>query len=360
MELMGDIGLADQLTSVREENKVLRAKVQELTEKVKDLTLTNAQLLAEVEMYRNENALPSFSKLALGGGKAFGDDNLQGNDMKDDEIDHHFISSGDGTFASESVATFPGIHGFSTNPLCCALDETDTILATGGADGYVCIMRWGTALMPGENSSQRAMEEAARVKCTAPVICIGFASFKMRGWDVLAAGCMDGSVHLIAYNHKVVEEESLGQRRMMMRGWILDVVGAEQKIKFAKYVKCLAFAPDSNVLASASADGTILLTKITATTTTRTMDDGYEDSVMMEEVDDSVTTGAISLEQIKSIHLKGGVEALCFVNGGNTLCFYERDTSYLAYLDVKGEDFKITKHSLNGGKYRYCTVLLHD
>lgn len=45
---------------------MLTAKVKELTERVKALTLENATLLAEVEMYRKEAALPNFSKLALG------------------------------------------------------------------------------------------------------------------------------------------------------------------------------------------------------------------------------------------------------------------------------------------------------
>ena len=50
----------------RTENATLKAKVTELTEQVKVLTFENAALLAEVEMYRKEAALPTFSKLALG------------------------------------------------------------------------------------------------------------------------------------------------------------------------------------------------------------------------------------------------------------------------------------------------------
>ena len=54
------------LILARTENATLKAKVKELTEQVKVLTVDNAALLAEVEIYRKEAALPTFSKLALG------------------------------------------------------------------------------------------------------------------------------------------------------------------------------------------------------------------------------------------------------------------------------------------------------
>lgn len=95
MDLLTDIGAEDQLISgmyilskevflfaclprksyshlthsfnkARTENATLKQKVKELTEQVKELTVDNASLLAEVEMYRKEAALPTFSKLALG------------------------------------------------------------------------------------------------------------------------------------------------------------------------------------------------------------------------------------------------------------------------------------------------------
>lgn len=50
----------------RSENAVLAAKVKELAFHVKELTFANASLQAEVEQYRKEAALPSFSHLALG------------------------------------------------------------------------------------------------------------------------------------------------------------------------------------------------------------------------------------------------------------------------------------------------------
>ena len=64
MDLLSEIGDKDQLISAREENKVLRARVEELKEKVKALTVDNAALLAEVEMYRKKAALPTLSALS--------------------------------------------------------------------------------------------------------------------------------------------------------------------------------------------------------------------------------------------------------------------------------------------------------
>lgn len=129
MDLLGDIGTADQLTSgkilikiharlpwrapilttlsllpllssrtvlARTENAVLSAKVKELTEKVKELTLENAALLAEVEMYRKEAALPNFSKLALGQASPSNMMDTEDNAMTTDD----FVRAGNGVRAS--------------------------------------------------------------------------------------------------------------------------------------------------------------------------------------------------------------------------------------------------------------------
>ncbi|EJK59581.1 hypothetical protein THAOC_20172, partial [Thalassiosira oceanica] len=61
MDLLGDIGNADQLTSAREENKVLTDKckeqsirIHELKMQVEELKTKNLQLEAELEIYRSE------------------------------------------------------------------------------------------------------------------------------------------------------------------------------------------------------------------------------------------------------------------------------------------------------------------
>ena len=148
MDLLADIGQEDQLTSAREENRVLQAKVKELTVKVIELKAENAALFAEVEIYRKEFAS---SKSSSGISE-----NDQGGESKEALVDDgadDFVTSGNGQFASDPAVTLPQIHG-NANPLCCSLHPDDTLIATGGADGYLNLCRWGSALAPGEESSK--------------------------------------------------------------------------------------------------------------------------------------------------------------------------------------------------------------
>ncbi len=297
---------------------------------MKELTLTNATLQAEVELYRKEAALPSFSNLALGADSTM---NMKDGDNNNDATNgalHDFVSSGNGSYPSDPAVSLANLHGFA-NPLCCALDASDTILATGGADSAVTFTAWGAALAPNADASSLAVQRAARVSLPAPVICLSFSQTD----PVLAAGCMDGSVFLVGY-------------KMVFGGKVeatLLKTDSSSQIKYTKYVKALAWPPSQNILASSSADGTVQLSKIILPS-----DDGDEamdtDENMMN-ANNEVT--AVTVEQIKSLHMTGAVEALCFVNDGNVLCLYERETSVLTYFDLK-DDFSVTTHSLNGCK----------
>eukprot|EP00957_Ditylum_brightwellii_P136765 10428532-Ditylum_brightwellii.AAC.1 len=92
MDLLGDLGAVDQLTSKPAENKLLKQKVKDLTEEVQKLRVENQSLLAEVEMYRadaiNDINFTSFSKTTATGDGASG---------KEDS-EEMFISSGDGIY----------------------------------------------------------------------------------------------------------------------------------------------------------------------------------------------------------------------------------------------------------------------
>ena len=85
-------------------------------------------------------------------------------------------------------------------------------------------------------------------------------------------------------------------------------------------------------MASASADGTVQLTRV-----------GEIGSMM----DDDNNAGVVSMEVIQSFHFDGPVEAMCFLNNGDTLCCHVRGTPYLSYFDLK-DGFKQSKVSLNG------------
>jgi len=209
----------------------------------------------------------------------------------------------------------PNINGIS-NPLCCALHPDDNIIATGGADNNLILCRWGIAFAPGDESSKKAVDDSIKVGCGAPVICTAFAQVnKGRGWPYVAAGCMDGSVTII---HCGLDLE-VGEKRVLYR------------FKHEKYVKTICWSPSEPIIASASADGTIKLHRLGSLPTSFEGRDSSE----------------LSLEAIQSMHFDGPVEAMCFVDNGNSLCCYVRGTSYLTYFDLT-DGYKQSKYSLNG------------
>ena len=312
MDLLGDIGQADQLTSTRGENKVLQAKVKELSVRVHELKAENEALKAEVEMYRADFAAGRSS--SAGGGSEHGDVGESKEALVDDGADD-FVTSGDGLYPSDPAVTLPKIHA-KANPLCCSLHPDDSLLATGGADSNVKLLTWGSALAPGDESSAKAVEDSISIACGAPVICCAFAQ-QGKSVPVVAAGCMDGSVKL-AYC-------GLGMDAPKDR--LLKSTGDGKGIKHGKYVKTICWSPSEPVVASASADGTVQLTRVG---------------------DVNSEAGTVTLEVVQSIHLGGAVEAMAFVDNGNKLCCYVRGTSYLSYFDLRDE-YKQSKMSLNGG-----------
>uniref|UniRef100_A0A7S2ENR5 Autophagy-related protein 16 domain-containing protein n=1 Tax=Trieres chinensis TaxID=1514140 RepID=A0A7S2ENR5_TRICV len=307
MDLLGDIGSADQLTSAREENRVLKKRVDDLTARVKELSVENEALKAEVEIYRNEAAMTGFSKLALGKADAMDEDNA-GHSGDD------FVTGGNGMYSADPAATLPRLHGYA-NPLCCTLHSDDSILATGGADAYLSFCRWGAALAPFDGAADGVVKEAARVRCDGPVICADFAR-EGRGTAlrVAAAGCMDGSVKLVEYGPGVGGAAGLGARALL----------PSNPIKHKKYVKCLAWSLSAPILASASADGTVELIQVGRPT----------------------GSGEVQVERLQSMHLPGPVEAMCFLDRGEQLVCYARDTPYLSYFDMT-DGYKQTKYNVN-------------
>jgi WD40 repeat protein len=322
MDLLSEIGDKDQLISAREENKVLRARVEELKEKVKALTVDNAALLAEVEMYRKEAALPTFSTLSLGG---------KSSEKRGDVVTTvDFAVSGNGTYPMDPAVCLNNLHG-SANLLCTALDATDTIIATGGADSKVSITCWGSALSPSPSASDTCVQNAAKIVLTAPVIQLSFSKTD----QILAAGCMDGSVHFIGYS--VI----MGK----IKAWKMNI-NQGMSVKYSKYVKGIDWSPTANIVASCSSDGTATLVKVTYST------ELDHDTIMISENDDDdydtdPLKHSISLEEVKSFHFSGSVETLCFDKNGSVLILYERDTSYLTYVDLVDE-FKLSTYSVNG------------
>mmetsp|Transcript_20031 Transcript_20031/g.43414 ORF Transcript_20031/g.43414 Transcript_20031/m.43414 type:complete len:454 (+) Transcript_20031:56-1417(+) len=318
MDLLGDLGQTDQLTSTREENKILQAKVKEQKVLIITLKAENEALKAEVEMYRNDYAQSSLSKSS---GSNF--EGVDGGDSKEAIVDggaDHFVTSGNGIYPSDPAVTLPKIHG-KANPLCCTLHPDDSLLATAGADSNLKLCRWGSALAPGDEASVKAVDDSITIPCGAPVICCAFAQANHGRLQVVAAGCMDGSVKL-AYCGLEMDAPKEGKERLLSYE-----LGNCNGIKHGKYVKTICWSPSEPILASASADGTVQLTRV-----------GDVDS----------EAGTASLEVVQSMHFDGAVESMCFLNNGDTLCCYVRGTSYLSYFDLK-DGYKQNKISLNGG-----------
>lgn len=300
MDLLGDLGATEQLTSARAENAVLKKKVEELSSQVKLLTVENESLKAEVEMYRKEAALPNFSNLALGQSESA---------MEEEQpLCDDFVQSGNGVYSKVNEISLPGLHGQS-NPLCCVLSPDGVMLASGGANGTVALCPWGT-FYSANSTPDSVVAGAVQLETQAPVIAVAFSP-RLRG--VLCVGCMDGSIWLAQYQTQV-------------GGRVEAKLSALPKTQHhQKYVRNVAWSPNSPLLATSSADGTVKIFRANL-------------SVMQTDVE---------VEPVTSLHLPGAVEAMEF-SQTHLIC-YTRGTPYLSYFDVN-DDFKQTKINLNAGE----------
>mmetsp|Transcript_34021 Transcript_34021/g.80105 ORF Transcript_34021/g.80105 Transcript_34021/m.80105 type:complete len:433 (+) Transcript_34021:122-1420(+) len=301
MDLLGDIGAADQLTSARLENEVLKEQVKALKQRCNVLTVENEALKAEVEIYRSEAAA---AELFSGAGTS--ETSINRNVQSSENIDH-FIKSGDGDYAKTKSVLLEKCHG-NSNVLCCSLSNDDSVLATGGADRNLSLTLWNCAF--GSHTPQQVVENSSRVDCEAPVISVDF-SRKGHRTKFVAAGCMDGSVHVIYYEKdgSVINIEEVGKGI----------------IKHGKYVRCLAWSPTENVLATASADGCIQVHKL-----------------VWNLID---ATGA-TLEKVQNLQLSGPIESICFRE--DHLCCYARGSPNLICFDLQ-DNFSQQKFHLNRG-----------
>jgi hypothetical protein len=204
------------------------------------------------------------------------------------------VRAGNGVYPSENEVTLPKMHGIS-NPLCCALSADDTMLATGGADATIRLSQWGAALNP-SMTPESVVQSSFRISCAAPVICTSFSPV-LRG--VLAAGSMDGSLHLINYSTPTGA------------GIQATVQSVASELKHRKYVRAVAWSPKEPILATCSADGSVQVFKVERT------------GMDLEDV---------QLTKIESLHLGGGVESLCFIK--DKLVCYARNTPYLSFFDL--------------------------
>lgn len=125
--------------------------------------------------------------------------------------------------------------------------------------------------------------------------------------------CMDGTVMLIGYGSGV-------------GGLQASVLTLSTQVKCTKYIKGLAWSPTGPILAAASADGTIVVTKVS----------------------NLQQSGHVTVEVVQQLNLSGIPESICFSGDGTKLICYIRDTPYLSYFDLENQ-FELTKINLNKG-----------
>ncbi|KAG7366238.1 WD-40 repeat-containing protein [Nitzschia inconspicua] len=305
MDLLGDLGTEDQLTSTRAENKVLKERVEYLEGRCKVLTVENEALKAEVEIYRNEAAASNIHASTVPASITEGTPQSTTKVTVQDD----FVKGGDGIYTKSKEILIENLHGPS-NILCCSLSNDDSMLATGGADQYISLCPWTRAFGNTSSTTSDLVQSSTRINCDAPVIAVDFAR-KGHSTKFLAAGCMDGSVHVIHYE--------------TTDGVLEATKVAHGSIKHAKYVRTLVWSPNDNVLATASADGSIQVHKLNW---------------------NLFDPSSVTMEKIQTLQLSGPVESMCFHD--NHLCCYARGTPYLIYFDLQ-DNFTQTKINLNQG-----------
>jgi len=221
------------------------------------------------------------------------------------EEEDDFVKMGNGMYCKEAAVTLQNIHGMS-NPLSCALNSDDTLLATGGADMCLTLIPWGMALAPNSAAMEETMNKSRKISLSSAVICAEFSHNSRSGAGFIATGGMDGAVSILRYSN--TDEIQLLQ----------------SNIKHGKYIKSLHWSPTkyghTSILASASADGTLFLSKV-----------------------DEDTSRIYTMEQLR---FDGPLEAFCFLDHGSILCVHVRGTTYLSYFYIE-QNFKQKKLTLN-------------
>jgi WD40 repeat protein len=315
----------------------LKARVKELEQRCNVLTIENETLKAEVEIYREESAASSGSRAGADANTTSSfpsatnttTTTTTGTSNIISYVEDDFVKGGDGVYAKSTLSSpsssksttsqnsvlLKNLHGQS-NILCCSLSSDDTILATGGADRSVALCEWGTVTTVDGSAASSSVAEnvvsrATRIDCGAPVISIDFARKSLRT-KFLVCGCMDGTVHIIYFER---QGGSIEAREV-----------ATGSIKHDKYVRQVVWAPNDYVVATASADGSILIHK-----------------VHWNGIDDD----GLSVEKVQSLQLPGPVESMCFSND-HTLCCYARGTPDMMCFDLF-DGYSQQKINLNHG-----------
>jgi WD40 repeat protein len=327
---------------------VLKAKVSELTARVKVLTVENESLKAEVGMYREEALNASLNQLHLRNREipAASGDGLSSSSSAaaaaasvstTSPFEDAYVRAGDGVHPNRCHVSIPNLHGAS-NLLCCSLSPDDTVLATGGADADATLARAslpsGTSYAPeGKDALASVASASAEAPCEAPVTAVAFAPKCLP--RTLASAGMDGSVHVIQY-----------ATRRHLSTTSLHVASQQRVCQHGKYVRTLVWkaggtlsnaSSSSALLASASADGVVYLHKVET--------NAHHEFMESDDDNDDTRAQPMLVTCLTSLHLSGAIESMCFVK--DTLLCYARGTPHFTVLNLAGLSLAPTKIHLN-------------
>jgi WD40 repeat protein len=313
------------IMSARAENEVLKERVKYLEGRCQVLTLENESLKAEVELYRQDAVAATAAVDGMY-------ESLQGTESlptsynstpRQNDDNEHFVKGGDGVYTKSPEILLESLHS-CFNILCCSLSNDDSILATGGADRCVTLCEWGqgfgnadATVTASTSTLEQVVQSAIRIHCEAPVIALDFARNKGHSTQFLAAGCMDGSVHVIFYDKMDDDSGSCCNLKAIP-------VAQGSNIHHNKYVRTVVWSPNDTILASASADGSIHIHKLNW---------------------NLFDPSSVTMEKTQTLQLSGPVESMCFLPNDH-LCCYTRGTPYLIYFDLNN-NFSQTKINLN-------------
>jgi len=312
MDLLGELGATDQLTTLREENKALHARVDVLITELKSLKIEKLLLQGEVEKLQTELASPAIAAARMLSGMDL--DGPSSMEIDVETVEGAFLTAGDGIHVvAPSAVALPAPHG-DRNPTCGSVHpRDDSLVASGGADGTVLLCRWGAALSPVSGAAEGAVSAGVRIPSDGtPVVCLALAP----GSALVAVGGMDGTVRLLSYDMGGFGRPG-SHRRYLPEGDGSD-------LKHSKYVRALTWAPSStptsSLLCSTSADGSVRITRVWT---------------RVPAADDENEAPIVCCEAVTSFFLAASVEAVAFVDGGDRIAAYVRGTSVLTYLSLE-------------------------
>jgi WD40 repeat protein len=305
--------LCVEFLPAREENKVLKEKVKNLSARVSLLEVENEALKAEAEIYRRD-ASTTLTPTSVTTENIYQNPLVSVESSKSDIVaDSIFIQSGNGIYVQDPpTLLFSKIHQ-SANPLCCALCPDDLCLVVGGADSNLRFVPWQFYTTTSSSSnherksvidmSSHASDVASYLACDAPVLCAAISPVLR---NVVVAGCMDGRIQCAKFHSNYSGSYKI-HRQMALPDPNLLVT-----LKHGKFVNKVVWSPTEPIVATSSADGTIFIYKALKT---------------------GLDLDEITLTRVETLHLEGSVEALEFVNAHTLIC-YVRDMCQLLQFDL--------------------------